>query len=111
MKKEIGMKKHLTMKVVESRLRWTGDEQRMSGKRVAKRAWKTEESVRRRQTDIKIEGQRDLERAEVNSREWERTAEYRNGWRRVRRLVERAEQTKLCGPHVARDQGEEDYVH
>ena len=36
-------------------------------------------------------GKRDLERAEVNSREWERMAEDHNGWRR---LVERAEHTK-----------------
>ena len=42
-RKEIGMKKHLKIKVVGSRTRWAGHVQRMGEDRLSKRAWKTEE--------------------------------------------------------------------
>ena len=41
-----------------------------------------------RKTDIKMKGY--LERAEVNSREWDRMTADRDGWKR---LVEKVEQT------------------
>ena len=78
LREETGMKKHPRMKVVGSRLGWTGHIQRMNEGRLTKRAWKTEESGRRRERpklrwrDIV---KRHSERAEVNSREWERLAE------------------------------------
>ena len=48
LKEEIGMKKHPRMKVVGSRLRWTGHIQRMSEERLTKRTRKTKEVGRRR---------------------------------------------------------------
>ena len=43
LREEIGMKKHLKMKVAGSRMRWAGHVQRMSEDRLSKRAWKAEE--------------------------------------------------------------------
>ena len=48
LREEIGMKKHLKMKVVGSRMRWAGHVQRMGEDRLSKRAWKAEEGGRRR---------------------------------------------------------------
>ena len=48
LRKEIGMKKHLKIKVVGSRMRWAGHVQRMGEDRLSKRAWKAEEGDRRR---------------------------------------------------------------
>ena len=44
---EIGMKRHLTIKVAGSRLRWAGHIQRMSEEILTKIAWKTEEDGRK----------------------------------------------------------------
>ena len=68
----IRMKKHPRMKVVVSRLRWAGHIQRMSEERLRKRAWKTEETGRRRRGRAKLRwidsvSKRHLERAEVNN--------------------------------------------
>ena len=48
LREEIGMKKHLKMKVAGSRMRWAGHVQRMGEDRLSKRAWKAEEGGRRR---------------------------------------------------------------
>ena len=67
----------------------------MSEKRLTKRAGKAEEGGRRRRGRLRLRWRdsvkRDLERSEVNSREWERMAEDCDGWRR---LIKKAEQTK-----------------
>ena len=39
-REEVGMKKHLKMKVVGSSMRWAAHVQRMSEDRLSKRAWK-----------------------------------------------------------------------
>ena len=74
------------MKVVGNRQRLAGHVQRMSEERLTKRAWLTEEGGRRRRRRPTLRWRdgvkRDLERAEMNSREWERMAEDRNRWRR-----------------------------
>ena len=46
--KEMGMKKHLGLKVAGSRVRWVGHPQRMWEERLTKRAWKTKEGGKRR---------------------------------------------------------------
>ena len=66
----------------------------MSEERLTKSAWKTEEGCRRRKRltlKRRDSDKIDLEWADVNSAEWERMTEDRDGWRR---LVERAEQIK-----------------
>ena len=75
-----------------SRLRWARHIQRMSEESVTKRAGKTEEGDRRRRGRLTFRWRdrvkRDIERAEVNSQEWERMEDC-DGWRR---LVERAQE-------------------
>ena len=74
LKEEIGMKKHLKMKVARCRMRWAGHMQRMGEDRLSKRAWKAEEGGRRRRGRPKVRWKdcvkRDLERAGTNGQEW-----------------------------------------
>ena len=51
MREEIGMKKHLKMKVVGSRMIWAGHVQRMGEDRLSKRAWKAEEGAEEEEED------------------------------------------------------------
>ena len=53
-REEVGMKKHLKMKVVGSSMRWAAHVQRMSEDRLSKRAWKAEEGGRRRRGRPKL---------------------------------------------------------
>ena len=48
LREEIGMKKHLKVKVAGSRMRWAGHVQRMDEERLSKRVWKAEEGGRRK---------------------------------------------------------------
>ena len=48
LREEIGMKKHLKMKVAGSRMRWAGHVQSMGEDRLSKRPWEAEEGGRRR---------------------------------------------------------------
>ena len=54
LREEIGMKKHLKMKVPGSRMRWAGHVQIMGEDRLSKRAWKAEEGGRRRRGKTKL---------------------------------------------------------
>ena len=82
LREEIGMKKHLNMKVAGSRMRWAGHVQRMSKDRLSKRAWKAEEGGRRRRRGRsklrwKDSVKRDVEMAGTNGEEWKTIAENR----------------------------------
>ena len=91
---EIGMKKHLKMKVVGSKMRWAGHVQRMDEERLSKRALKAEEGGRRRRGRPKLRWKdcvkRDLERAGINGQEWKTIAEDRGRWRELTMKVEEA---------------------
>ena len=93
-REEIGMKKHLTMKVAGSRMRWAGHVQRMVEDRLSKRAWKAEEGGRRKRGRPKLRWKdcvkRDLERAGTNDQEWKAIAEDRGRWRALTMKVEEA---------------------
>ena len=54
LREEIGMKKHLKIKVAGSRMRWAGHVQRMGEDRLSKTAWKAEEGGRRRKGRPKL---------------------------------------------------------
>ena len=56
LRETIGMKKHLKMKVVGSRMRWAGHVQRNGENRLSTRAWKAEEGGRRRRGRSKCDG-------------------------------------------------------
>ena len=88
LREEIGMKKHLKMKVVGSRMRWAGHVQRMGEDRLSKRAWKAEEGGRRSCDGKTVK--RDLERAGMNGQEWKTIAEDRGRWRELTTKVEEA---------------------
>ena len=92
--KEIGMKKHLKIKVVGSRMRWAGHVQRMGEDRLSKRAWKAEEGGRRRRGRPKLRWKdcvkRDLENEGTNGQEWKTIAEDRGRWRELKTKVEEA---------------------
>ena len=94
MKEEIGVKKHLNMKVAGSRMRWTGHVRRMGEDRLSKKAWKGDEGGRRRRRRPKLRWKdcvkRDLERAGMNGQEWKTTAEDRGKWRTLTTKVEEA---------------------
>ena len=94
LREEVGMKKHLKMKVTGSRMRWAGHVQRMGEDRLSKRAWKAEEGGRRRRGRPKLRWKdcvkRDLERAGTNDQEWKTIAEDRGRWRALTRKVEEA---------------------
>ena len=90
---EIGIKKHLKMKVVGSRMRWAGHVQRMDEDRLSKRAWKAEEGDRRRgRPKLRWNDcvKRDLERAGTNGEECNTIAEDRGRWRELTTKVEEA---------------------
>ena len=85
LREEIGMKKHIKMKVAGSRMRWAGHVQRMGEDRLSKRAWKAEEGGRRRRGRPKLRW-KDC----VNGQEWKTTAEDRGKWRTLTTKVEEA---------------------
>ena len=92
LREETGMKKHLKVKAVGSRMRWAGHVQRMGEDRLSKRAWEAEEGGRRRRGRPKLRWKdyvkRDLERAGMNSQEWKTIAEDRGRWRELTKKVE-----------------------
>ena len=77
LREEIGMKKHLKMKVAGSKMRWAGHVQRMGEDRLSKRSWKAEEGGGRGRPKLRWKDcfKRDLERAGTKSQEWTTTAE------------------------------------
>ena len=94
LREEIGMKKHIKMKVVGSIMRWAGHVQRMGEERLLKRAWKAEEGGERRRGRPKLWWKdcvkRDLERAGTNGQEWKTIAKDRWRWRELTKEVEEA---------------------
>ena len=88
LREEIGMKKHLKMKVTGSRMRWAGHMQRMGEDRLSKGAWKAEGGGRRRgrpKLRWKDCVKRDLKRAGTNGQEWKT-----GKWRTLTMKVEEA---------------------
>ena len=94
LREEIGMKKHLKMKVAGSRMIWAGHMQRMGEDRLSKRTWKAEEGGRRRRGRPKLRWKdcvkRDLERTGTNGQEWKTIAEDRWRCRALTMKVEEA---------------------
>ena len=76
LREEIGKKKHLKMKIYESRMRWAGHVSRMGEDRLSKRAWKAEEE--KEDQSWKDCVKRDLERARTNGQEWKTEGEGEN---------------------------------
>ena len=107
LRKEIGMKKHIKMKVAGSRMRWAGHVQRMD----EDRAWKAEEGGRRRRGRQKLRWKdyvkRDLERAGTNGQEWTTIAEERVRWRALTMKVE--ETIKRLEPHPQGSNGKKNH--
>ena len=105
LKEEIGMKKHIKMKVVGSRMRWAGHVQRIGEDRLLKgallkRAWEAEEGGRRRRPKLRWKDcvKRDLERAGTNGQEWKTIAEDIGRWRALTMKVEQATKTSDLDP-------------